>query len=120
MGVECAEGIEKESGMSTDHLTNDKETKTVMDCHQCHKQFVGLLDYSVNGNHIIECAHCGHEHCRVIVDGKITGERWDSRHGSDKDRDSIRPRRVWKADALPARTSSAAEFIRQRWLERSL
>lgn len=106
--------------MSTDHLKHDKETKTVLDCHECHKQFVALLDYTVNGNHIIECAHCGHEHCRVIENGTITGERWSSRHGDDRSRDAHRPRRVWKADALPARTSSAAEFIRERWFDRAL
>jgi NAD-dependent SIR2 family protein deacetylase len=106
--------------MSTDHLTHNQETKTVLDCHQCHKQFVALLDFTVNGNHVIECAHCGHEHCRVIDSGVITGERWDSRHGDDRSRDALRPRRVWKADALPATTSSAAEFMRQRWLDRAL
>lgn len=104
--------------MSTDHLTHNKETKTVMHCHECSKQFVALLDYGVAGNHIIECAHCGHEHCRVIEHGRITEERWSSRHGSDKDRDGIKVRRVWKHDVLPAQTSSASEFIRQRWLER--
>jgi len=103
---------------STDHLTHDGEQKTVMHCHDCHKEFVALIDYSVTGNYVIECAHCGHEHCRVIENGKITDERWSSRYGSDKDRDAHRPRRVWKSDSLPARTSSASEFIRQRWLER--
>ncbi len=102
----------------TDQLTFSKETTTVMDCHECHKQFVALLDYSVNGNHVIECAHCGHEHCRVIENGKITEDRWSSRYGSDKDRDGIKARRVWKSNVLPAQTSSASEFIRQRWLER--
>ena len=102
----------------TDELKFNKETKTVMDCHECSKQFVALLDYSVNGNHIIECAHCGHEHCRVITNGKITGERWSSRHGSDKSRDGIKARRVWKHTVLQAQTTSASEFIRQRWLER--
>ena len=102
----------------TEELTFDKETKTLMDCHECSKQFVALLDYSINGNHIIECAHCGHEHCRVIVNGKITGERWSSRLGSDKNRDGIKARRVWKHTVLPATTTSASEFIRQRWLER--
>lgn len=101
----------------TDQLTFNRETRTVLDCHECHKQFVALLDYTVTGNHIIECAHCGHEHCRVIENGRVTGERWDSRYGSDKTR-AARPRRVWKANALPAVTSSAAEFIRQRWLEK--
>lgn len=104
--------------MSTDHLTHEGEVKTVMDCHECHKQFVALLDYSLTGNHIVQCAHCGHEHCRVITNGTITGERWDSRHGSDKDKCGIKARRVWKHDVLPMQATSASEFIRQRWLEK--
>jgi DNA-directed RNA polymerase subunit RPC12/RpoP len=104
--------------MSTDQLAHEGEVKTVMDCHECHKQFVALLDYSLTGNHIVQCAHCGHEHCRVITAGKITGERWDSRFGSDKDKSGINARRVWKHDVLPMQASSASEFIRQRWLEK--
>lgn len=104
--------------MSTDQLTFDKPTKTTMDCHECSKQFIALLDYTIDGNHIVECPHCGHEHCRVIEKGRVTEDRWSSRHGSDKDRDGIRARRVWKSGVLPMQASSASEFIRQRWLER--
>lgn len=104
--------------MSTDALTFDKETRTVMSCTECSKQFVALLDYALNGNHIVECPHCGHEHCRVIVNGKITEDRWSSRYGTDKDRDGIKARRVWKHDVLPMQATSASEFIRQRWLDR--
>jgi DNA-directed RNA polymerase subunit RPC12/RpoP len=91
----------------------------VLDCHQCSRQFVALVDYSLTGNHIIECPTCGHEHCRLVENGKITEERWSTRYGDDKSRGYHRPRRVWKADSLQARTSSAAEFIRQKWLDRS-
>ncbi|MDO8683953.1 MAG: hypothetical protein Q7N50_10785 [Armatimonadota bacterium] len=104
--------------MSTDSLTFDKPTKTTMDCHECSKQFVALLDYTLSGNHVVECPHCGHEHCRVIEGGKITEDRWSSRFGSDKTRDGIKARRVWKHDVLPMQASSASEFIRQRWLEK--
>lgn len=103
--------------VSDDPLKFDKETRTDMNCHACSKGFVALLDYTINGNHVVECPNCGHEHCRVIVDGKITSERWDSRWGDDKTKDAHRPRRVWKSDVLQAKTSSAAEFMRQRWLE---
>lgn len=102
--------------MSTDPLTFDEPTRTMMDCHECSKQFIALLDYTIDGNHIVECAHCGHEHCRVIVKGKITEERWSSRFGSDKNRDGIRARRVWKHNVLPMQTSSVTEIMRQRWL----
>jgi hypothetical protein len=77
------------------------------------------LDFSITGNHVIECPHCGHEHCRTIVDGVVTGDRWDSRYGNDKTRaNAARPRRVWKHDVLQAQTSSASNFIHNRWLER--
>lgn len=103
---------------STDHLAFDKETRTDLHCHECGKDFVALIDYSINGNHIAECPHCGHSHYRVIVDGKITEERWSSAYGADKNLDGIRARRVWKSGVMPAVTSSASEFMRQRWLEK--
>lgn len=96
-------------------VRQDGEVRTSMDCHQCSKVFVALVDFSLNGNHVIECPHCGHEHCRVVTDGVITGERWDSRAGGDP----IKPRRTWKHDSRPIATSSASEFIRDRWLNRS-
>ncbi len=101
-----------------DPLKFDKPTRTIMHCHECSKEFVALLDYSISGNHIVECAHCGHEHCRVIENGKITEDRWSSRYGSDKDKDGIKARRVWKHNSLPMQTSAVSEIIRQRWLDR--
>lgn len=101
-----------------DLLKYDAEVRTDMHCHECSRGFIALLDYRIAGNHIIECPWCGHEHCRVITGGRITDERWDSRFGSDRDRDGIKARRVWKHDVLQARTTLASEFIRQRWLER--
>jgi hypothetical protein len=38
------------------------------------------IDISINGNHIIICP-CGHEHCRVVRNGRITSSRWSSRNG---------------------------------------
>ena len=69
---------------NTDTLTQTGEVRTDLDCHQCGKNFIALLDFSLQGNHIIECAHCGHEHCRVIVRGKVTGDRWDSKWGDKR------------------------------------
>jgi len=50
-------------------------------CHDCDSYVQFTLDDELNGNHVIKCPKCGHEHCRVIKDGKITGDRWDSRNG---------------------------------------
>lgn len=108
---------------SVDHLTFDKEATTPLHCHECGKDFVAILDYTQNGNHIVECAHCGHEHCRVIVDGKVTGDRWSSTYGSDKTRDGIRSRRVWADQRAPekvvGKTSMLGQMLRDRWLEKS-
>ena len=49
-------------------------------CHNCNKYVQFNLDLSLNGNHILNCPNCGHEHCRVVRNGKITGDRWDSRN----------------------------------------
>lgn len=51
-------------------------------CHECGRYVRFELDMSMNGNHVLNCPNCGHEHCRVVKDGRITGERWDSRNGS--------------------------------------
>lgn len=38
------------------------------------------MDLSLNGNHVLKCPNCGHEHCRVVKDGVITDIRWDQRN----------------------------------------
>lgn len=90
--------------------------KTDMYCHNCNKNFVAELDYDINGDHVVECPHCGHEHCRTIKDGKITGARWDTR---THDVIKVDKRSVWKSSVIQAKTSSVSEFIRSRWLNRS-
>jgi hypothetical protein len=51
-------------------------------CHNCDKYVQFDLDLSLNGNHVLECPNCGHEHCRVVKNGRITLDRWDSRNGN--------------------------------------
>lgn len=109
-----------EDGGSTLELQHNEEIKTPLYCHECSKNFVALLDFTLEGNHVVECPHCGHEHCRVITNGKVTGDRWSSRYGSDKTRDAHRPRRVWKSNSLPMRTTAASNFLHDRWLEKVL
>jgi len=68
-----------------------------------------------DGNHVIECPWCGHHHCRVVKDGKVTEDRWTSRNVARHDVDK---RCVWKADSQPIMTSTAAHYIRSLWLNR--
>jgi len=95
-------------------VSGQGRVRTDMDCHQCGKGFVAELDFDVDGNHIVECPRCGHEHCRVIKKGVITGDRWDTR----SQRVNVDKRCVWRSDAVPATTSVASVFIRDAWLNR--
>ena len=88
--------------------------RTDLNCTECGKAFVARLDYSMDGNHVVECPWCAHEHCRVITGGVVTGDRWESR----MQRVNVEPRRVWRSETLPMVTSTAAAFIRDRWLNR--
>lgn len=93
--------------------------KTDMDCHSCRSlnlpdRFIATIDYSLNGNHEIECPRCGHLHYRVIKEGKVTSERYSSDHTTHR----VERRNVWKAQNVPVITSTASAFIRDRWLDR--
>lgn len=91
--------------------------RTDMRCTNCSKDFVAELDFSINGEHIIECPHCGHEHWRKIEAGKITEARWgagDPTHGV-----KVNKRSVWKSSVLKAQTSTVSHHLRDLWLNRS-
>lgn len=51
-------------------------------CHECQQYVQFDIDTSLNGNHVITCPKCGHEHCRVVENGVITEVRWDSRNAN--------------------------------------
>lgn len=50
-------------------------------CHDCNQYVQFNIDTEINGNHVLNCPNCGHEHCRVVRNGQITDIRWDSRNG---------------------------------------
>jgi hypothetical protein len=54
--------------------------RTQLYCHNCNGYFNADFDETVNGNHVVKCPNCKHEHCRVIKDGIVTDDRWDSRN----------------------------------------
>ena len=51
-------------------------------CHSCSSYVQFDIDTELNGNHVLTCPKCGHEHCRVVKDGKVTDIRWDQRNKS--------------------------------------
>lgn len=50
-------------------------------CHNCDTYVQFPVDLSLNGNHVLKCPNCQHEHCRVVKNGVIMGDRWDQRNG---------------------------------------
>lgn len=57
------------------------KVRTPLYCHECKGNFVAVLDYDLDGNHVVNCPECGHEHCRVIKAGVVTSDRWAQRNG---------------------------------------
>lgn len=49
-------------------------------CHNCKVYVQFDLDLELNGNHVLECPNCKHEHCRVVNNGIISDKRWDSKN----------------------------------------
>ena len=50
-------------------------------CHNCDRYIQFNLDEERDGAHEIKCPNCGHIHCRIVENGKVTEARWDSRNG---------------------------------------
>ena len=86
-------------------------------CHECGGYVQFNLDTEINGNHILKCPKCGHEHCRVVKDGKITGVRWDSKNNS---RINIPPTYTnWSTQSTYDTTSSTSTFLYNSWMNSS-
>lgn len=85
---------------------------TSLYCHSCSTDFIAQLDYDLDGNHEIECPRCGHKHCRVIKNGVVTGDRWDSREVTHP----VPGRRMWVSQTIAAQTTTASHFLRSKWL----
>ncbi len=104
-----------EVAQTVDQHQHEGLVRTDIHCHNCSKGFIAELDYSINGEHVAECAYCGHHHYRTIKDGRITEQRWGS-DNRPQNSDIIKCRNVWKHDVLAMKTTTASAFIRNRWL----
>jgi hypothetical protein len=60
-------------------LTDNIEV-TELHCHECNGYIKFALDKGKDGLHTLICPKCGHEHCRIVKNGVVTGDRWDSRN----------------------------------------
>jgi hypothetical protein len=57
------------------------EERQEIHCHACDKWVQFIIDVAMDGNHVLNCPNCNHEHCRVVKDGKITDFIRDQRNG---------------------------------------
>ena len=103
---------------STDLLTHAGLTRTDMHCHSCGKDFIAIINFDLEGDHEIECAHCGHIHYRAVKAGKVTESRYNTDNRPRAEVDTAK-RNVWKATTQPIQTVSEAHvFIRDLWLRK--
>ena len=61
-------------------LVEKNSEKQELWCHECESYVQFPIDLSMDGNHVLNCPKCDHEHCRVVENGRITSTRWDSRN----------------------------------------
>jgi hypothetical protein len=99
---------------STDIYQRNGLVREDMYCHACSKNFLATINYDLNGNHQIECPHCHHIHFRVVKDGRVTGDRYDSDARTSQVGDG---RSMWKSTTEPIATHPTANsLLRDLWL----
>jgi len=63
-------------------IPEPKIERQELHCHNCDGYVQFDIDIHLNGNHVITCPNCKHEHLRVVKNGVITDARWGSRNGN--------------------------------------
>ena len=91
-------------------------------CHNCGKYVQFDVDMELEGNHVLTCPNCGHEHCRVVKGGKITEDRWDSRNPTyqvSSSTTTFSTTSTWNTYSSTSSTSSyaaASSFLYGSWM----
>jgi len=93
------------------------KVRTNLQCTNCNKGFIAELDFRIDGDHVIECPYCRHEHLRRIRDGVVTEDRWGTREHRNRLME-IRGQKTWKHDQIEAHSSSASHFLAERWRDK--
>ena len=86
-------------------------------CHACGRYVQFDIDIDLDGNHMLECPNCGHEHCRVVKNGVITGERWDSRTGVTIMATSVTSSTLSYELTFFTATTTSSAFTAGSWLQ---
>lgn len=81
-------------------------------CHGCGGYVQFNLDLSVDGNYVLHCPKCGHDHYRVVKNGKITDERWGQSQSQIRIVSSI----TYTTTSTYSTTTSCSNFLYTSWM----
>jgi len=89
-------------------------------CHACNQYVQFDIEMEIDGNHVLKCPNCGHEHCRVVKNGIITGERWAQRNGStipiSTFSTTFSSTSTYTSYSMASKTYTGDSFIYSSWL----
>ena len=72
-------------------------------CHNCNRYVQFRIDNELDGEHIVKCPNCNHEHYRHVDHGKITDRRWGS---ANRGQQSSYRAQVWGYTTASTSTAS--------------
>lgn len=88
-------------------------------CHNCGNYVQFDIDMELEGNHVLTCPVCGHEHCRVVKGGKIKEDRWDSRNQTyyvSSNTVSYSSTSTWSTYSSTSTSISASNYLYMSWM----
>ena len=80
-------------------------------CHACDKYVRFNMDLSVDGNYKIDCPNCGHDHYRVVRNGKVTDNRW----GQSASQQWVSLPGTFYMNTMTATSTSGNSFLADSW-----
>jgi predicted Zn finger-like uncharacterized protein len=88
-----------------------------LECTECHRVFVVVLDLGIDGNHRVRCPYCRHLHWRLVKDGHVTDVRWTVADGQQ----TVDAEEIIKLGGVTAEVTEASPvstFLHQLWVDR--
>lgn len=88
---------------------------TELYCHGCRGYVRFVLDTEVNGDHVVACPKCGHEHRRTVTDGRVE-EHPERTHYAPAHTYMCYLDATWSLDPTTAYNGDSAPDLWDSWL----
>lgn len=88
-------------------------------CHNCGGYVQFNLDLSIDDNYVLYCPKCGHDHYRVVKNGKITDERWgqsSNQNQSSTNATTISTSITYTQTSTYAVNKSSSSYLYTSWM----